>query len=71
MKIGTVIVALLLAFLLFTPHGQSIAEIAMSELAGTSRPVPYPTRTAQEVAACKEAWYATHAHGAYNYAPCD
>jgi hypothetical protein len=61
---------MLLAFLLFTPHGQSIAELAMSELIMTSRPAPAPARTAEEIAACKTAWNATHPHGYYDYVPC-
>jgi hypothetical protein len=65
----TVIVGLLLAFLLFTPQGRDIAELAMGAAMDATRSHPAP-KTAHEVAACKKAWSATHPHGPYDYAPC-
>ena len=69
MKLSTVIVGLLLAFLLVTPQGRNIAELAMGAAMDATRSHPAP-KTAAEVAACQKAWNATHPHGAYDYVPC-
>ena len=59
MKLGTVIVGLLLAFLLFTSQGRSIVEITaeMALYAATPQPAPDPVKVAAEKAsgACRSA----------------
>jgi len=57
MKIGTVIAALLLGFLLFTPQGQFIAEAVMLK---AMTPAPDPAKVAAEKA-CIEAFNAKQA----------
>jgi hypothetical protein len=68
MKLSTVIVGLLLAFLLFTPQGQTLAsvaaELAMYEAKQASTPAPVPPELAaktakeKEWAACVRDWKA-------------
>jgi hypothetical protein len=58
MKTSTVLVGLLLAFLLFTPQGQFIGEIALLSAMEATKPVPDPAKVAAEDAtfkACVEA----------------
>lgn len=62
-------VGLLLASLLFTPQGRDLAELVMGAAMDATKSHPAP-KTAQEIAACKTAWNATHPHGYYDYAPC-
>jgi hypothetical protein len=54
MKIGTVVAALLLAFLLFTPQGRFIGEATWLKAV---TPAPDPAKIAAEKA-CAEAFYA-------------
>ena len=74
MKLTTVVVGLLLAFLLFTPQGRGIAELAMGAAmdATKSHPASVPAKTDAEVLACKKAWHAAHPGqgGYYAYVPC-
>jgi hypothetical protein len=48
MKLSTVIVGLLLAFLLFTPQGHFVAQAVMLRGIQASQPAPDPTRVAAE-----------------------
>lgn len=61
MKLSTVVVGLLLAFLLFTPQGQFIGEVAFLKAV---TPAPDPAKIAAQ-RACEDAFYAkTSAHKA-------
>jgi hypothetical protein len=68
MNFSQIIIVLLLAFLLFTPQGRDIAELAMGSAMDAAR-THAPAKTAQEVAACEKAYYAIHPHGYYDHAP--
>jgi hypothetical protein len=57
MKLSTVIVGLLLAFLLFTPQGHFVGEAVMLKAVEASKPAPDPVKIAAEKA-CEEAFYA-------------